>query len=116
MCPGMRSVETIVRQISSQFYTKDVHGEWVVRTTTTPCTSAQDPSNFSQCDFEFSGWHPPEEKQLGAWEADLPPRVFGPDEVGSALQLGRSILPEEDSTIIWKAIVNSCKNPARVAK
>ncbi len=65
------------------FYTKDAHGEWVVRTTTTPCTSAQYLRNCSQCDFEFSGWHPPEEKQLGAWEADLPPGVFGPDEVGT---------------------------------
>ena len=54
-----------------------------MRTTTTPCTSAQYLRNSSKCDSEFSGWHPPEEKQFDAWEADLPRGVFGPDEVGS---------------------------------
>jgi hypothetical protein len=88
------------------FCTKDARGEWVVRTTTTPCTSAQYLRNSSKCDSEFSGWHPPEEKQLGAWEADLPPGVLVPTRSG-LFQLGRSIFPEEGSTIIWRATVNS---------
>jgi hypothetical protein len=65
------------------FCTKNSQAEWVVRTTTIPSTSPQYLRNSSKCDFEFSGCHPPEEKQFGAWEADLPAGVFGPNEVGS---------------------------------
>ncbi len=62
------------------FCTQNADGEWVVRTTATPFTSAQYLRNSAQCDFEFVGSRPPQDAQLGAWEADFPPGVFDAQE------------------------------------
>jgi hypothetical protein len=62
------------------FCTRNAEGEWVVRTTTTPfSTSAQYLRGSAQYDFEFVGSRPPQDAELGAWEVDFPPGVFGPD-------------------------------------
>ena len=66
------------------FCTRDTDGEWVVRTTATPfSTSAQYLRNSARYDFEFLGSRPPQDAQLGAWEADFPPGIFGPEEGGT---------------------------------
>jgi hypothetical protein len=63
------------------FCTRNAEGEWVVRTTTTPfSTSAQYLRGSAQYDFEFVGSRPPQDAELGAWEVDFPPGVFGPEE------------------------------------
>ena len=62
------------------FCTRSADGEWVVRTTAIPfSTSAQYIRNSARYDFEFLGSRPPQDAQLGAWEADFPPGVFGPE-------------------------------------
>ncbi len=65
------------------FCTRNREGEWVVRTTATPYTSAQYLRDSSRSDFEFLGCRSPQEAQLGAWEADFPPGVFDSSEVGT---------------------------------
>ncbi|MGA7881210.1 MAG: hypothetical protein WCD63_10125, partial [Terrimicrobiaceae bacterium] len=66
------------------FCTRDTDGEWVVRTTATPfSTSAQYLRNSARYDFEFLGSRPPQDAQLGAWDADFPPGIFGPEEGGT---------------------------------
>jgi hypothetical protein len=65
------------------FCTRNEKGEWVVRTTETPFTEPQYLRDGTRYDFEFLGTHSPQDAQLGAWEADLPPGVFGPEEVGT---------------------------------
>ena len=53
----------------------------MVRTTATPfSTSAQYLRNSARYDFEFLGSRPPDDAQLGAWEADFPPGVFGTEK------------------------------------
>ena len=62
------------------FCTRDAAGEWVVRTTAVPfSTSPQYLRNSARYDFEFLGSRPPQDAQLGAFEADFPPSVFGPE-------------------------------------
>ena len=53
------------------------------RTTATPFTAPQYLRDATRYDFEFLGIQSPQDPQLGAWEADLPPGVFGPEEVGT---------------------------------
>lgn len=48
-----------------------------------PFTAPQYLRDGTRYDFEFLGTHSPQDAQLGAWEADLPPGVFGPEEVGT---------------------------------
>ena len=59
---------------------------------------------FSRNKAEFLGSRPPQDAQLGAWEADFPPGVFGPEEGGTvsawALDFSRGVI-----TTILKAIV-----------
>jgi hypothetical protein len=55
-----------------------------VRTTATPfSSSAQYLRNSARYDFEFLGSRAPQDGQLGAWEADFPPGVSGPEEGGT---------------------------------
>ncbi len=63
--------------------TQDENGEWVVRTTATPFTAPQYLRDGTRYDFDFLGIHSPQDAQLGAWEADLPPGVFGAGGVGT---------------------------------
>ena len=65
------------------FCTRNGRWEWVVRTTTAPFTAPQYLRDGTRYDFEFLGIQSPQDAQLGAWEADLPPGVFGPEEVGT---------------------------------
>ena len=66
------------------FCTRNADGEWVVRTTAIPFSvSAQYLRNSARYDFEFLGSRPPQDPQFGAWEADFPPGVFGPEEGGT---------------------------------
>ncbi len=65
------------------FCTRNGSWEWVVRTTTAPFTAPQYLRDGTRYDFEFLGIQSPQDAQLGAWEADLPPGVFGPEEVGT---------------------------------
>ncbi len=63
------------------FCTRNADGEWVVRTTATPFSaSPQYLRGGAEYDFEFVGSRPPRDAQLGAWEADFPAGVFGPEE------------------------------------
>ncbi len=63
------------------FCIRNAQGEWVVRTTATPfSTSAQYLRGSAQYDYEFVGSRPPQDAELGAWEVDFPPGVFGPEE------------------------------------
>jgi hypothetical protein len=65
------------------FCTRNADREWVARSAATPfSTSAQYLRNSAQCDLEFVGSRPPQDAQLGAWEADLPPHIFGAEERG----------------------------------
>jgi hypothetical protein len=48
-------------------------------------TSAQYLRNSARYDFEFLGSRPLQDAQLGAWEADFPPGVFGPENGGTVL-------------------------------
>ena len=78
------------------FCTRDADGEWVVRTTATPfSTSAQYLRNSARYDFEFLGSRPPDDAQLGAWEAHFPPGVFGTRERGNRFGLGVGFLEGE---------------------
>jgi hypothetical protein len=66
------------------FCTRNADGEWVVRTTAIPFSaSPQYLRNSARYDFEFLGSRPPQDPQFGAWEADFPPGVFGPEEGGT---------------------------------
>ena len=66
------------------FCTRNADGERVVRTTAIPFSaSAQYLRNSARYDFEFLGSRPPQDPQFGAWEADFPPGVFGPEEGGT---------------------------------
>jgi hypothetical protein len=65
------------------FCTRNESGEWVAQTTATPLTAPQYLRDGTRFDFEFLGIQSPQDPQLGAWEADLPPGVFGPEEVGT---------------------------------
>ena len=60
---------------------------------------------FSRNKAEFLGSRPPQDAQLGAWEADFPPGVFGPEE-GGLSRLGRWISRGGVITTILKAIVS----------
>jgi hypothetical protein len=63
------------------FCTRNTEGEWVVRTTATPfSTSGQYLRGSAQYDFEFVGSRPPQDAELGNWEVDFPPGVFGAEQ------------------------------------
>jgi hypothetical protein len=66
------------------FCTRNAEGEWVVRTTAIPFSvSAQYLRNSARYDLEFLASRPPQDPQLGAWEAEFPPGVFGPEDGGT---------------------------------